>query len=162
LDEYSIEEKKKMNRNLKDLGKSFQLKTSTSQINFNATNATSCVNSKNDCEETAKISYKFISKYDRQAAEEKLSEVTKNIKKEIGNARERFCWFAAYDKYTKTKNLKKILNFYSEFQTESPFLKEQPIIMKDFEIYYETNFAFPFIRAKKVRKYITSRMVLLF
>ena len=149
---------------MRELKNSFFLK-SQSNINFNATNTTSCVNSKNDCEETAKISYKFVSKCELEETQRKLDELNRQQLKEKSNAKsEKFFWFGAYDKLMKTNNLKKIFSFYSDFiETENSSLplkllshniKEQPIILKDFEIYFdnssESHFTFPFIRAKKV------------
>ena len=161
-----MEEKNKISNNLLELKKSFFLKSTQSNINFNATNTTSCLNSKNDCEETAKISYKFVSKCELEEAQKKIDELNRQkLIEKLGVKTEKFFWFGAYDKLMKTKNLKKILNFYSDIiETENSSLplkllshsiKEQPIILKDFEIYFdnstESHFTFPFIRAKKVK-----------
>jgi len=164
IEEYSMEEKHKMSNNLRELKKSFFIKSTQSNINFNATSSTSCVVSKNDCEETAKINYKFVSKCEIEEAQKKINDLnTKQMKEKSQEPTENFFWFGAYDKLMKTQNIKKIFSFFEENEGEISSLplkllgnsmKEQPIIIKDFEIYFdsssESHFTYPFIRPKKV------------
>jgi hypothetical protein len=170
IEELSTEEKTRFSNNLKDLRKSYVVRTSQNsqslQIMQNQQtliqdyvpqspsqsqlNATSLACSIDASEETAKISYKFVSKRDREIAEDKINS---SKKKEETT----FFWFAAYDKLVKTKNLKKIFDFFSQEESEKKeWMKEQPIILKDFEIYFDISIysTKPFIRQKKVRPFL--------
>jgi len=72
------------------------------------------------------------------------------------NARvqDRFFWFAAYDKLINTKNMHKVIKYFSATDDKQAreIVKEQAIILKDFEIYFDipVNSTKPYIRAKKV------------
>jgi hypothetical protein len=149
-EEFSTEEKTRFSNNLKDLKKSYVLRSSQSQFNNL---------SLNDCEETAKISYKFMSKADRELAEKKIIQTVDKLNKidNISNSKQeqKFYWFAAYDKLIKTKNVKKILKYFEEGEEElnkNDIIKEQAIILKDFEIYFEisNDSTRPYIINKKV------------
>ena len=105
------------------------------------------------------ISYKFIPKADRELAEKKINQTVDvlytidNIGNTIQNGK--FYWFAAYDKLIKTKNIKKILKYFNDDLDDSnnnQIIKEQAIILKDFEIYFEisADYTRPFITHKKV------------
>jgi hypothetical protein len=181
IEELSTEEKTRFSNNLKDLRKSYVVRTSQNSQNLNlihskhnlqmgnhlyqnypeqgnnyinATqsilNEASLACSIDNNEETAKISYKFVSKRDIEITEDKI-----HSNKQKDEITESFFWFAAYDKLIKTKNLKKIFDFFaSEDVDKKEMLKEQPIILKDFEIYFDISIysTKPFIRQKKVRK----------
>jgi hypothetical protein len=172
IEECSTEEKTKFSNNLKELRKSFVVKKSNSQIQFNMTNRTSPtsgMNSKNDFEETVKITYKFLPKFQIEEADKKLTLIPEKIvdvKSKSQFKQEKYFWFGAYDKLINTKNMNKILNYYNDDITKDKekdifskniIGKEQPIVLKDFEIYFdnntEFNYAKPFIRQKKVFKF---------
>jgi hypothetical protein len=63
-----------------------------------------------------------------------------------------YYWFAAYDKLIKVENLQKIFEFYGGEDLLNKNFKEQSIILKDYEIYFDHNFlnTKPLIRQKKV------------
>ena len=80
-----------------------------------------------------------------EEAQKKLNELNiKQMKEKSQEPTENFFWFGAYDKLMKSQNIKKIFSFFAENEGEISSLplkllgnsmKEQPIIIKDFEIY---------------------------
>lgn len=181
IEELSTEEKTRFSNNLKDLKKSYVVRTSQNSQNLNLCqskynlqeninlyqdyhqqdynynigiqsilNEASLACSLDNNDETAKLSYKFVSKRDIEITEDKI-----HLNKKKDETTEIFFWFAAYDKLINTKNLKKIFDFFALEDVEKKLIiKEQPIILKDFEIYFDTSiYAIkPFIRHKQVRK----------
>lgn len=148
-EELSTEERSRFNNNLKEINKSEP--TRISLLDHNPTNSL-ISNQLEDIsnEETAKITYKHVSKSEVVKTQIKINTIS-NKKESEGNC----FWFAAYDKLIKEKNLKKIFDFFSdesELNIKRDFEKDQPIILKDFEIYFDTtmNFTKPFLRQKKV------------
>ncbi len=179
IEELSTEEKTRFSNNLKDLKKSYVVRTSQNSQNLNlyqslhnleekvnlfqgyhqgqnnySNGIHSILNEASlacslDNDETAKLSYKFVSKRDIEITEDKIHSTKKK-----DEATETFFWFAAYDKLIKTKNLKKIFDFFAlENNEKKTIIKEQPIILKDFEIYFDISIysTKPFIRQKQVR-----------
>ena len=149
-EELSTEERSRFNNNLKEINKSEPTRISLldpTPLNSMVSNP---ILEDMSNEETAKITYKHISKSEVVKTQIKINTVS-NKKENEGN----YFWFAAYDKLIKEKNLKKIFDFFSdesELNIKREFEKDQPIILKDFEIYFDTtmNFTKPFLRQKKV------------
>jgi hypothetical protein len=184
IDEFSTEEKTRFSINRRELKKSCVMRSSESHIRDNQNNTLDIsLNVLNDFEETAKISYKFISRADRELAAKKINQhvhvngqgqanshlpsssinLSKNIlqRDSICSTTERYYWFAAYDKLINTKYFLKILKYFSTGEDENinhnkEILKEQAIILKDFEIFFDlnSNSTKPYIIFKKANIFI--------
>jgi hypothetical protein len=138
VEELSTEEKTRFSNNLRELNKSSI---------HNGNIISTCTLNSNSVEETKKICYKHISKTDFVNAETKILE----RQEEDPTV---YYWFAAYDKLIKLENLQKIFEFYgSEDLLLNKNFKEQSIILKDYEIYFDHNFlnTKPLIRQKQVK-----------
>ena len=104
----------------------------------------------NNEESTKKIDYKFYTNYPIVI----INNIYKSKKKE-----NKKYWFAAYDKLIKRKKILKILNYYDKGrksneknlnidlnQEKRESIKEQLLIIKDFDIYFMKEENKPFIK----------------
>ena len=115
------------------------------------------IKSESNEEDTKKIDYRYYTNYP-----------FKDISGKRLECEEKLYWFAAYDKLIKKKKIVKILNYYSEMSTNinninyitDESIKEQLLIIKDFDIYFEKQSNIPLI--KKVNDgYIFVKLYLL-
>ena len=104
----------------------------------------------NNEESTKKIDYRFYTNYPIVI----INNIYKSKKKENNKY-----WFAAYDKLIKRKKILKILNYYDKgrknnennlnidlYQEKRESIKEQLLIIKDFDIYFMKEENKPFIK----------------
>ena len=104
--------------------------------------------SKNNEENTKKIDYRFYTNYP-------ITIINKSLN-DIKNKEKNRYWLAVYDKLIKKKNILKILNYYEkgkneknenvEFDINQDCIKEQLLIIKDFDIYFLKEYNKPFIK----------------
>ena len=104
---------------------------------------------------TAKINYKFDNNNQKTIDISSLQENKNNIK-------EKYYWFAAYDKLIKSKKILKIFSFYNlasknsiafgnpNFYKDFEKIKEKKLEIKNYEIFFMKNMnAKPFIRRRE-------------
>ena len=133
----------KKNNKKSDLGGSEKNKTISngekieSEENFSS--------SKNNEENTKKIDYRFYKKYPINVINKSIDDVKTKEKNRY--------WLAVYDKLIKKKKILRILNYYGKEKNESNKLdinqnsiKEQLLIIKDFDIYFLKQYNKPFIK----------------
>ena len=105
--------------------------------------------SKNNEENTKKIDYRFYKKYP-------IKVINKNIENVKTKEKNRY-WLAVYDKLIKKKKILKILNYYEKeknkeknenikLDVNQDSIKEQLLIIKDFDIYFLRQYNKPFIK----------------
>ncbi len=104
--------------------------------------------SKNNEENTKKIDYRFYTNYPITIIKKSLNDIKNKEKNRY--------WLAVYDKLIKKKNILKILNYYEkgkneknenvEFDINQDCIKEQLLIIKDFDIYFLKEYNKPFIK----------------
>ena len=105
--------------------------------------------SKNNEENTKKIDYRFYKKYP-------IKVINKNIENVKTKEKNRY-WLAVYDKLIKKKKILRILNYYEEEKNKEKngnnkldinqdSIKEQLLIIKDFDIYFLKQYNKPFIK----------------
>ena len=104
---------------------------------------------KNNEEKTKKIDYRFYTNYP-------ILIINNNINSVKIKEKNRY-WLAVYDKLMKRKNILKILNYYEKLNNKSDenqnlndinrdSIKEQLLIIKDFDIYFMKQSSRPFIK----------------
>ena len=97
---------------------------------------------KNNEESTKKIDYRFYSNYP-------IMIINNSIEKVKTKEKSRY-WLAVYDKLMKRKNILKILNYYelekNKRSINQESIKEQLLIIKDFDIYFMKQSNKPFIK----------------
>lgn len=126
LNEWSTEEKSKFAYRMNDLKKSFIHNPNLNSLSHNPSIKTIAYNSISNDEETAKISYKFMTRTQVET-ENKIKIMT--LPEE--NSEEKYFWFAAYDKLIKTNKINKIINFYKEKEKvkgDNSFLPKENIV----------------------------------
>ena len=105
--------------------------------------------SKNNEESTKKIDYRFYKKYP-------IKVINKSIDYVKTKEKNRY-WLAVYDKLIKKKKILRILNYYEEEKNKEKngnnkldinqdSIKEQLLIIKDFDIYFLKQYNKPFIK----------------
>ena len=134
--------KKDLNESGKDKNSSIRDKNENEENNSS---------NKNNEESTKKIDYRFYTNYPKMIINNSINSVKNKEKKRY--------WLAVYDKLIKRKNILKILNYYEkeknkketnenlnieEINQES--IKEQLLIIKDFDIYFLKKQNKPFIK----------------
>ena len=105
--------------------------------------------SKNNEESTKKIDYRFYKKYPIKVINKSIDDVKTKEKNRY--------WLAVYDKLIKKKKILRILNYYEEEKNKEKngnnkldinqdSIKEQLLIIKDFDIYFLKQYNKPFIK----------------
>ena len=103
--------------------------------------------SKNNGERTKKIDYRYYTNYPLTIINSGINSVKSKEKKRY--------WLAVYDKLIKKKKILKILNYYKEENNKNinidmdinqEAIKEQLLIIKDFDIYFLKQQSKPFIK----------------
>ena len=105
--------------------------------------------SKNNEESTKKIDYRFYKKYPIKVINKSIDDVKTKEKNRY--------WLAVYDKLIKKKKILRILNYYEEeknkeknennkLEINQDSIKEQLLIIKDFDIYFLKQYNKPFIK----------------
>ena len=136
----------KKNNKKKDLYDSEKKKNiSNGEKIENEENFSSSINNE---ENTKKIDYRFYTNYP-------ITIINKSLN-DIKNKEKNRYWLAVYDKLIKKKNILKILNYYEKGKNEKnenvdidvnqDCIKEQLLIIKDFDIYFLKEYNKPFIK----------------